>query len=63
MTKFTSLLIFLTLIFSNIIYAKEVKCKVYDVVCKTKNFVAETKEYQKKEWKSKDTSSKKIKKK
>ena len=53
MTKFTSLLIFLTLIFSNIIYAKEVKCKVYDDVCKKKNFVAETKEYQKKNGKVK----------
>ena len=40
---------FLTLVFSNFVYANEAKCKFYDVVCKAQKFTADTKEYQKKE--------------
>jgi len=43
---------FLTLVFSNFVYANEAKCKFYDVVCKAQKFTADTKEYQKKQWKS-----------
>ena len=43
-------LTFLSLAFSSSVYANEVKCKIYDVVCKSKNFVTDTKEYQKKEF-------------
>jgi len=43
-------LTFLSLTFSSSVYANEVKCKIYDVVCKTKNFVTDTKEYQKKKF-------------
>jgi len=30
--------------------ANEIKCKIYDVICKSKQVINETKEYQKKAW-------------
>ena len=37
--------------FNSTVYANEVKCKFYDVICKGKKFAIETKEYQEKEYK------------
>ena len=51
-------LTFLSLTFSSSVYANEVKCKIYDVVCKTKKFVTDTKEYQKKKFE--EAAKKKI---
>mgnify|MGYP006133915085 CR=1 FL=1 len=45
------LLTFVSLSFNSTVYANEVKCKFYDVVCKGKKIAIETKEYQKKEFK------------
>jgi len=45
------LLTFLSLAFSGTVYANEVKCKIYDVICKTKKFTADTIAYQEKEFK------------
>ena len=45
------LLTILSLCFHSSAYANEVKCKFYDVVCKTKKFTTDTKAYQKKEFK------------
>ena len=45
------LLTFLSLSFNSLINAEEIKCKFYDLMCKGGKFVADTKEYQKKEWK------------
>ena len=51
MKKTILLITFLTFSFSGSVYANEVKCKFYDVLCKTQKFASDTKEYQKKEWK------------
>ena len=48
MNKITLLFIFLILSFNSSIYADEIKCKKFDIKCKTKNFIEESKEYQKK---------------
>ena len=48
MSKITLLFIFLILSLNSSIYADELKCKKFDVKCKTKKFIEETKEYQKK---------------
>ena len=48
MKKIILLLSFLTLSFNISVYADEEKCKFYDVLCKTKKFTADTKDYQKK---------------
>ncbi len=45
------LLTFVSLSFNITVYANEVKCKFYDVLCKGKKIAIETKEYQKKEFK------------
>jgi hypothetical protein len=45
------LLTFLSLTFSGTVYANDVKCKIYDVICKTKKFAADTKAYQEQEFK------------
>jgi hypothetical protein len=50
MKKIILLLSFLTLSFNISVYADEEKCKFYDVLCKTKKFTADTKDYQKKKW-------------
>ena len=42
------IIFFLILNFNNSVYAEEKKCRTFDIVCKTKNFVSETKEFQKK---------------
>jgi len=51
MKKIILLLTFVSMSFNNTVYANEVKCKVYDVICKGKKFAIETKEYQTKEYK------------
>ena len=48
MKKFLPLFIFITLCLSISISADEVKCKKFDVKCKTKKFIEETKDFQKK---------------
>ena len=48
MNKITLLFIFLILSFNSSISADELKCKKFDVKCKTKKFIEETKEFQKK---------------
>ena len=48
MNKITLLFIFLILSFNSSISADELKCKKLDVKCKTKKFIEETKEFQKK---------------
>ena len=48
MNKVTLLFIFLILSFNSSISADELKCKKFDVKCKTKKFIEETKKYQKK---------------
>ena len=50
MKKTLLLITFLTFSFSSSVYANEIKCKFYDVLCKTQKFASDTKEYQKKEW-------------
>ena len=49
MKKNLLVLIILSFAFNSSIYANEIKCKFYDVVCKTKKFAADTKQYQKDE--------------
>ena len=49
MKTFILILTFLALTLSSTAYAKERKCKIFDVGCKLKTFAADTKEYQKKE--------------
>ena len=44
--KIITLLIILS--FSKSLFAVEVKCKTFDIGCKTKKFIDETKEFQKK---------------
>ena len=39
---------FLMLNLNSSVYAEEKKCKTFDIACKTKNFVSETTEFQKK---------------
>ena len=51
MKKTLLFITFLAFCFSGSVYANEVKCKFYDVICKGKKFAIETKEYQKKEYK------------
>ena len=48
MKKFLPLFIFITLCLSISISADEIKCKKFDVKCKTKKFIEETKDFQKK---------------
>ena len=48
MNKIILLFIFLILSFNSSISADELKCKKFDVKCKTKKFIDKTKEYQKK---------------
>lgn len=50
MNKTILTFVFLTFIFSGIANANEVKCKVYDVICKSKQIVKNTQEYQKQAW-------------
>ncbi len=40
--------LFIILSFSKSLFAEEVKCKTFDIGCKTKKFIDETKEFQKK---------------
>ena len=44
------ILLIVVLIFglSSFVFAEEKKCRTFDIACKTKNFVNETKEFQKK---------------
>ena len=48
MKIFLPLFIFITLCLSISISADEIKCKKFDVKCKTKKFIEETKDFQKK---------------
>ena len=48
MNKIILLFTFLILSFNSPISAGELKCKKFDVKCKTKKFIEETKKYQKK---------------
>ena len=48
MNKIKIILVLLTLSFISSIKAEEVKCKTFDIGCKTKKFIDETKEFQKK---------------
>tara|TARA_B110000285_G_C15035095_1_gene568818 strand:+ start:344 stop:562 length:219 start_codon:yes stop_codon:yes gene_type:complete len=57
--KIIILLTFLSLSFNSLVSAKEVKCKFFEVKCKVGKFAAETKEYQKKEWKNVEVPFKK----
>jgi type II secretory pathway component PulC len=60
MKKTLLLITFLAFFFSGSVYANEVKCKFYNVICKTQKFASDTKEYQIKEW---EKSNLKVKKK
>ena len=42
------LIIVLIFSFDSSVFAEEKKCRTFDIACKTKNFVNETKEFQKK---------------
>ena len=55
MKKTILLILFLTFVFGSSVYANEVKCKIYDIVCKAQKFASDTKEYQINAWK-KDSS-------
>tara|TARA_B100001093_G_C26162158_1_gene732074 strand:+ start:150 stop:395 length:246 start_codon:yes stop_codon:yes gene_type:complete len=48
--KMNKILLIVVLIFSfnSSVSAEEKKCRTFDIACKTKNFVNETKEFQKK---------------
>ena len=48
MNRIILLLIFLISTFNSSLFANELKCKNFDVKCKTKKFIEETKKYQKK---------------
>ena len=48
MKLFLPLFIFITLCLSISLSADEIKCKKFDVKCKTKKFIEETKDFQKK---------------
>ena len=48
MNKIFLLFIFLILSFNSSISANELKCKKFDLKCKSKKFIEETKNYQKK---------------
>ena len=48
MMKIVMFLIFVTFSLTSAIKAEEVKCKTFDIGCKTKKFLNETKEFQKK---------------
>ena len=60
MSKILLIFMFLISTLNVSVYAEEKKCKVYDIICKSKAAIENTKEYQKKEWKK---ASDKIKKK
>jgi hypothetical protein len=44
------ILALLTLTLNSSVYAKEGKCKAFDIKCKINTFTAETKDYQKKKY-------------
>ena len=44
------LIVVLIFSFNSSVSAEEKKCRTFDIACKTKNFVNETKEFQKKKW-------------
>ena len=48
MNRIILLLIFLISTFNSSLFANELRCKNFDVKCKTKKFIEETKKYQKK---------------
>ena len=48
MNKIKIILVILTLFTSSSVLAEEVKCKTFDIGCKTKKFIDETKSFQKK---------------
>ena len=48
MNKIKIILTLLTLSISTSVLANEVKCKTFDIGCKTKKFINETKDFQKK---------------
>ncbi|MAH89929.1 MAG: hypothetical protein CMI78_01595 [Candidatus Pelagibacter sp.] len=48
MNKIKIILALLTLSISTSVLANEVKCKTFDIGCKTKKFINETKDFQKK---------------
>ena len=49
MKIFILIITFLVLTLSSTAYAKDEKCKIFDVGCKLKTFAVDTKDYQKKE--------------
>ena len=59
MKKTLLLITFLAFFFSGSVYANEVKCKFYNVICKTQKFASDTKEYQIKEWEKSNLKVKK----
>ena len=48
MKKIKIILVLLTLSVTTSVSADEVKCKTFDIGCKTKKFINETKDFQKK---------------
>tara|TARA_B100000767_G_C19453000_1_gene404822 strand:- start:298 stop:522 length:225 start_codon:yes stop_codon:yes gene_type:complete len=48
MKKFIALTLLLIFSINNSIHSEEVKCKAYQLLCKSKIFIKETKEFQKK---------------
>ena len=48
MNKIKMIIVILTLSISTSVLANEVKCKTFDIGCKTKKFINETKDFQKK---------------
>ncbi len=48
MNKIKIILVLLTLSISTSVLANNVKCKTFDIGCKTKKFINETKDFQKK---------------
>ena len=55
-----SVLTFISL--SSFINAKEIVCKKFDIMCKTKVYINDTKEFQKKKWDEVDVRKSKTKK-
>ena len=51
MKKALLIFVFLITTLNVSVYADEKKCKAYDIICKSKAAIENTKEYQKKEWK------------
>ena len=61
--KILILTVLLVISLSSFINANEVVCKTFDIKCKTKRYINDTKEFQKEKWNEIDKKKSKTKKK